>query len=797
MHGPCRNSEAAVGAHRMLDHYRFNELASVNPVLGALTWWLLPLMIGLAAWPLIWPLFSGLPDRGYVLSRPIGWLAVSLPIWWLAHLRLPAFTVAGVWIACGVLFVAGALTAARRFDHIRDFLRAKWRLLAIWELGFAAAYLAGLVLRLANPDLWHPWFGGEKFMEMAIWNGLLRSPELPPADPHFAGETLNYYYFGHFILAVLTKLTGVWTEVAFNLALPLLLGLSFLLSWAVAFYLHASPGFRAQGGSLSKPPPNSSWKRHLTCSLWSPFLLLLASSPVSGAIPLQSLATRGITWFEALDRDYWWHVSRVIPFTINEFPGWSFVFGDLHAHLLNLPLILLLLALSAAASASAGARRQVLGISAIMGILCAFIVATNLWDLPLALLICGSTLLGACLWRRDLGERAIAFCLLALFSFAVMFFLTVAPFLSSFVPVGAGGLGLVTQGDSLSEWLGIWGLFALILGGWVFLRVGEVVKRSKGRGILGPLLLLALCCGLVGSLNHQTLALTLAGIGLLLIALAGFPNFKAAAVFVPWLAILLCVLAGSQLVFVKDFLEGSDYFRMNTVFKFSFQAWILAAVVCGFMLPVFWRELCSKCGRGTQTAAGIGLAAMLALSMGFPVLGIPARLAERFPNPPAWGTLNGLDYMDTAVLDRPDGSIVMAYDREAIDWINRYIRRNATVLEAANVDYYRAAGTRVASLTGLSGLYGMHQLEQRPAAVASGRAEAMKLLWNTEDESELANRLRQEGVDLVYVGQNEILEHAPGAARFLRMAEEGRLRILYWNERTVLLALPEFQFEKP
>src|SRR5690606_11642018 len=36
-----------------------------------------------------------------------------------------------------------------------------------------------------------------------------------------------------------------------------------------------------------------------------------------------------------------WAPSRVIPNTINEFPYWSFLFADLHPHLIGIPLSLL------------------------------------------------------------------------------------------------------------------------------------------------------------------------------------------------------------------------------------------------------------------------------------------------------------------------------------------------------------------------------------------------------------------------------------------------------------------------
>ncbi|MEK7873843.1 MAG: DUF2298 domain-containing protein, partial [Chloroflexota bacterium] len=214
----------------------FGRQSSMNRA-PELTWLLAVEFMGLLAFPLTFKVCGRLPDRGYALARGLGILLVAYLTWLAASTWVLPFTRGTILLAMGLLGLVSAGVAYRCRAELRAWLARNRRVVLTEEAVFLAAFAGFYVIRVLNPDLWHAWRGGEKPMDFAYLNAVVRSVYMPPYDPWFAGGYLNYYYFGQFITATIIKLTGIIPSVAYNLAVPLFYALTASAAFSIAYNL--------------------------------------------------------------------------------------------------------------------------------------------------------------------------------------------------------------------------------------------------------------------------------------------------------------------------------------------------------------------------------------------------------------------------------------------------------------------------------------------------------------------------------------------------------------------------------
>ncbi|MGC9327286.1 MAG: DUF2298 domain-containing protein, partial [Candidatus Hinthialibacter sp.] len=422
----------------------------INVLLLTLVWHLVFTGFGLMVLPVSMILFRRMPDGGILLSRPLGWLALGFISWWLSYLHILPFSMLGISIV-GILLFALSIYLLKKNPawHLR-----KWRL--HWRTALNGEILAILVLflilfvRCKDPNI----SSTEKPMDIMMLNSLTAARSIPPGDAWLAGHPINYHYGGYLLHSIPIKLTGVPPEIAYNLAFPIVA----YLGAAVAFVLGRALFERCRWAALAP-----------LCIF---FIGNLAG--VSGFLERISFPPNLHDWRFG----FLWNTSRVIydagGSTINEYPFFTILWGDLHPHFSNIPFVLffLILVFALVRSLMTLPFKKVLRFEwpLIITIIGAgtFILPTNVFDFPITAMFFGALVSAAILhrlWNADAKWKTVApmFILLLI---PVAGYLLALPFWSVFVPPDQGTqVKMANEHTKLSEFLLVFGLhFAASVG---------------------------------------------------------------------------------------------------------------------------------------------------------------------------------------------------------------------------------------------------------------------------------------------------------------------------------------------
>ncbi len=773
----------------------FNRNSVVNAV-PWLVWWLAILLLGWITWPLLWRILPMVPDHGYLLAKSIGLLFIAYIPWLLASTGVLAAGRATTWLAIALVGLTSAFVLTRTWRRFVDFLKQRRSELILSETVFTVCFLFFLWVRLTNPDLWHPYYGGEKPMDFAHMNALIKAVQYPPFDPWFAGGYINYYYMGHQVFATLIRLLGIVPSVAYNLVLPLVAALlaANVYTFGSTFWRKSTRNMRMLAGLggivlvavIGNLDAAMQWFLQLTADAVPDRL------PAGGAWFGQTLGN--ILRGEPPPGFDYWHSTRLIEGAIHEFPFFSFLYGDLHPHVLALPftLVVPVLALAFVLSYRRNAIERVddstptlfvwlrpllrfptLPLLLLAGFVLGFLRTANTWDYPTYALLLGGALilverhglmrLEIPAWAR-LGIAAIGLYIVGRIAFG--------PYIDHYQSFFFGARGIDDQ-TPLWQYLVIHGVPLFFVG--VFLA-RELFRSRTAYDIrlLGVLVVMQLV--LASVLWQRPIVLMLQiGIGLaLLVALrpqAPLPTRLLAGM------VALALLLG---IFPEFFAIDGDVGRMNTIFKFYLQAWNLLALVAAVSLPYLWQQV-----RLRRTVLPVGTLLVL-LALLYPLSAIPDRAEQRLA--PGLVTLDGAAFMEQAVIVDQDREIPLKWDLEAIRWLQDNIEGTPTMLEAT-IPYFRW-GARVAIHTGLPTVLGwdshqwLQRWEYRP--MIEQRKVDIQTIYETADIDLALRLLRQYNVDYIYLGDLERAYYqGPGLQKFELMGDLG-ITPVYRNERVTI-----------
>ncbi len=816
----------------------------VNDV-PALVWLLVVELAFLASLPLCIFIFRPLPDRGIVLARILGLLGVSYVAWLGVSLGWFDFSRAAVVVGFLVIAALSSLALLFRWGEITRFLRQEWRLLLLAEVLFLTAFLAFVGVRAANPDLWHPSLGGEKPMEFAYFNAVIRSTSMPPFDPWFSGGYLNYYYWGYFIPAGLVRLTGIIPSVAFNLAIPLFFALTVTGAYSLVYNLaegvrrSRAPVAPAETSPTIRSGPGG-WRTRLTSPVGAGLIAALFVAVIGnldGLVQVLQGAWGTIFQGDPFPPFDFWRSSRMLDIQdsfdpgplvfwlpdkvpgvadvsshVTEFPFFTFLFGDLHAHMMAIPFTLLVigLGLNLVVGLRDNGKLWAFAAAAALALALGSLWVINSWDYP-AYLLLAFVLLALAVYFRP-GRPATKLALFAALASGVFVVSLLAwiPYHDYYQSFNTG-IDASKWRTPLDRFLGIHGLFLFVIAAFLLYTAHRTLLGVAGRRVLAatrivgggepPVMasstLLALRAALaLGIVAAAVLAAagywTAAALTvyLMLTGLAAREVFSSRNQEIPFASVPIVFLALALVIAIGvDFVrvEG-DVGRMNTLFKYYLAVWVLLSLTSAYMMwHLFDRVLVGGGRLRWLSVAWMTVVALLVcFSLIYTVWGTKDRLDVRFSPTPL--TLDGAAYLDSAVHEPRGGyqlpPVELKWDAAAIRWLQDNVSGSPVVLEAHNLEYTWSG--RISSYTGFPTVLGWswHQTQQRWDYQDSvfQRASDVRLIYNTTD-LELAKALLQRyGVKYVVVGGLERRYYAPpGIRKFDEFTAHGQMSLAYRN----------------
>lgn len=678
-----------------------------------LAWWAALLALGLGFWPAASRLFAGFSDKGWLFSKVLGIAVTGYLMWLLNAVKLVKFRNA----AC-VLVAAACILANFLWLHKKKLaIQADRRLVLAEECLFLGMFLLWTYLAGFRPEA----YGTEKFMDYGFMATMMRSDYMPAQDMWYAGEGLNYYYGGQYYACFLTRLTFTRIQETYHLMRTMVAALAFALPFSLVRQMlwdrwreerrSGGRGLAALGGALAGAAVSLAGNMHYVLyAKVFPWLQRVLNLPSDGYSYWFPNSTRYIGYRPEVANDK----------TIHEFPSYSFVLGDLHAHVVNLMFVLLVVGMlygwllqrrrekDAPMSLVKGLRQPQIWV---LGFFIGIFQWTNFWDFAIYYVVGGAVLVLSLIRahgkraRKILGDAVFYAAVILLFSWLV-----ILPFSLQFETMFFG-IGIAQRHSLLYQLAILWGLPAAVCILLLVWTVTEHLRKGRREGRF------------LGFFRERPIselfaaALALCALGLVLMP---------------------------ELLYVRDIYE-ENYARSNTMFKLTYQAFTLFGIVMAYTLTFLLRQ---RRRRVMRTLAGICLALLIS-TFGYFATSVRAWFGSVW-NPEGYEGLDATAFLET---DFPE-------DAAAVRWLLENAEGQPVVLEAQGDSYSDCE--RVSAMTGLPTVAGwyVHQwLWRNDLGELNQRTAHVREIYTSADPVRVKELLRKYQVEYIFVGSQERLKY--------------------------------------
>ncbi len=685
------------------------------------TWYLLAAVLGVVGMAVTGRLFRGFADKGWMFSKVVSITITGFLTWFLVSIKLLKFTTVtcvGITVVFGIVCIL--LYEKQRKAGYDCLPIDNLDLAYIEEILFFAVFLMWTYLAGFHPAA----HGTEKFMDYGFMEAMMRSKTLPATDIWYSQGKINYYYGGQYFAVFLTKLSGTQVELTYNLMRTFVAAFAFVLPFSLVRQMTVDMQGKKVYGWKKRLPSITGFIAGLAVSIAGNMHYVVYAQ----IIPLiQKLKGQEVDsyWFPDATR-YIGFNPDVPDKTIHEFPCYSFVLGDLHAHVVNIMFVLLLLGLLYAwmqkvrnttpSVEKLGAKKFWMQQLLMPHILAAAMLLgmfhwTNYWDFVIYYVVTGGTVLFMniiCL-KGDIKRIIAVTAAQAVEIFAVATVI-ILPFTLQFTTM-VQGVRLAQNHSLPHQLLILWGLPT----------------------ILTLVFVISLIVGKLKRLNHKSLYRLMKAIRT--------PDLF--AVIMGLCAIGLVAIP--ELVYVRDIYENGNA-RANTMFKLTYQAYIMFGMT---MVYVIFRQLFVNRRKILKAVGVIGLALLL-WTCGYFGKSVDSWFGQVL-DPSQYKGLNATAFLETDY----------AEDVGAIRWLKENIEGSPVVLEA-NGDSY-SEYERVSAMTGLPTVMGWYVHEwlwRNDVADLNAKADEIETIYTSTNAAEVQMLVEKYDISYIFVGSCEREKYA-------------------------------------
>ncbi|HUV52593.1 MAG TPA: DUF2298 domain-containing protein [Dehalococcoidia bacterium] len=712
----------------------------------AVIWWLILVGIGLITFPLTSRICSRLPDRGYSVSKILGLLLLTVLVWLFASTHLIKFGYLNIAISLALLFVLSFFLGRKHLG----FKNLPLKSVLIPELLFAVIFGAFLFYLSHKPDL-HITYS-EDFMDFGFMQSILRGGFFPPTDPWLAGESIPYYYGGHLIGAILTRLSSVPPAIAYNLAVAGAFALAVCAAYGIGYnatkrklFGFATVIFVCVAGFISG-----------AFQLAAYFL----DKPVMGYNPQQ--ATDIGQWFLNFD---FVGANWIIFGAVTHYPYYAYLVGDMHANVMDIPfqlmyMTLMLSLLTKSEPVVNSSKFDSLLRIVILGISLGFFAFVNTWSFPIYL---GFTILAFLLLKLNLSKKSFI-------GIIVLSFLVYLPYHLSRGSGGFKDIGLVADKTNLMEFFEI---FALPLFAMFSLFLVLFTRKWFGsRKFIVIAILITVFTTIAAALMSSFLHMNIIWVLAPLIVIPFYYIIKSRRKEETQFMLLLfltgvLVVFGCELFFVNDPL-GGDFERYNTILKVYVPIWVVLGVPASYAVYLVW----SRLRTGVKWVWGGILVVFVLAALVHPIAATTGWAGGRYSHVEGGRlTLDGLEYL----------KYTNNGDYEAVRWLNENVKGSHVILEAPGVALeYSSPASSFTGLPTSLGWAGWEVMWRGSWEIITERTRAIDTIYGMPNSDEALVMLEKYNVEYIYVGELE-REHY-GTESLMKFANQPeRYKLVYEN----------------